>query len=517
MGCLLGRQPGVVSVTAPREPRASDYALASIPVFAVALMLYARTLLPDVGLWDTAEFQTVGSVLGIAHPTGYPTYTLLAWLASVLLAPFGNEAYRADLLSALLMAGAGALLAVRVVQASRRWAIGLLSGIVFATGPVAWHWGQRADPHALHVFFAALLLVLLGTWAARQERGPRGDAWLLAAAVAYGLSLGNHALTLLLAPGIGAYVLMVEPRILWRRWRLVLAAAAALAASAAMVYLYLPLRSAMDPPLDYADPESWSAFWYVVLGEQFQGSFGPLPSALEVLSGIGDELVRNLGLLMVLAVGGVVAGLLRHPRLTVMTLLWFGCTWLFAIGYPNANIERYYLVPLLVSALWVGLGVDAVWDMLREVIGPARRRRLTQLVAWTMAAVLLLMVVVPALGRYADLDASQETRGRAVLEATFDALPADAVVLSWWSYSTTLWYGRWVEGRRPDVTILDDRDILDDGFGRVEAAIDHFLGERPVYLIRLERDLAALEARYELERVPDMPLDLRRVVGRKAE
>jgi hypothetical protein len=163
------------------------------------------------------------------------------------------------------------------------------------------------------------------------------------------------------------------------------------------------------------------------------------------------------------------------------------------------------------------LAVDAAWDMLREVMGPSRRLRLTRLAAWTMGVVVLLMAVVPALGRYTDLDASHDTRGRAVLEATFDALPADAVVLSWWSYSTNLWYGRWVEGRRPDITILDDRDILDDGFGRVEAAIDHYLGERPVYLIRLERDLAALEARYELERVPDMPLDLRRVVARKAE
>ena len=43
----------------------------------------------------SAEFQAIGPVLGIAHPTGYPAYTLLAWLASVVLQPFGNEALRA--------------------------------------------------------------------------------------------------------------------------------------------------------------------------------------------------------------------------------------------------------------------------------------------------------------------------------------------------------------------------------------------------------------------------------------
>ena len=39
----------------------------------------------------------------------------------------------------------------------------------------------------------------------------------------------------------------------------------------------------------------------------------------------------------------------------------------------------------------------------------------------------------------------------------------NAVVISWWSYSTPLWYHRWVLGERPDVTIIDERNILDDG------------------------------------------------------
>ena len=63
--------------------------------FGGALALYVRTLLPDVGTWDTAEFQAIGPLLGIAHPTGYPAYTLVAWLASMVLQPFGNEALRA--------------------------------------------------------------------------------------------------------------------------------------------------------------------------------------------------------------------------------------------------------------------------------------------------------------------------------------------------------------------------------------------------------------------------------------
>ncbi len=500
------------------EGGATRYALAALPVFGVALVLYARTLLPDVGVWDTAEFQAIGTTLGVAHPTGYPTYTLLAWLGSVVLTPFGNAAYRADLLSALLMAGAAALLAVATVQMTRRWPIGLLAGLTFALTPVAWHWGQRADPHVLHVFMATLLLVLLSAWAGRRKHDPRRAArWLVAAAFVFGLALGNHALTLLLVPGIAAYVLMVSPRILWRRWRLVLLCVAVIALSATLVYLYLPLRSAMDPPLDYADPETWDAFWYVVLGEQFRGSFGPLPTLADIVAGMGSELGRNLGLLSILAVSGALVGLLRHPRRTVLSLLWFGCTWIFAIGYPNAAIERYYLVPLSMAALWVGLAADAAADALHGWLQRPAGPTPAKVLGGTLLAVLLMLAVLPAANRYHDLDASADTWGRQIIETTFKALEPDAVVLSWWSFSTPLWYGRWVESRREDVTIIDDRDVLDDGLGSVEAAIDRYLDERPVYLIRLDQDLNAIRERYELELVPGVATELYRVVARKTE
>jgi hypothetical protein len=494
-------------------PRALDYAIAAGPVFLGALLLYAATLLPDVGLWDTAEMQAIGPVLGIAHPTGYPTYTLLAWLASVVLQPFGNEAYRADLMSALTMAGAAALLSARLLMATRRVAVGLAAGGVFALAPVAWSWGLRADPHALHVFLAALVLALLGGWQARQaaDRSAAGR-WLVMAAAVYGLSLGNHALTLLLAPGIAVFVLLVAPRILWQQWRLVLAAASVLILSAGLVYLYLPLRAAMDPPIEYADPQTWEGFWYVVMGEQFQGTFGPLPSPAEVGAQVWDELVRNFGLLSALAVAGALLGLVRHPRLTVLSLLWFGCTWLFALGYPNANIERYYLVPLLMAGLWVGLALDALAEALAELLGRRGRAR-AGLVAASTAVVALAVATGPAVERYDSIDSSDDTWGRRFLEATFAAVAPDAVIISWWSFSTPLWYGQHVEGQRPDVTVLDDRDILDEGYGTVEAAIEAHLGSRPLYLIRQSDERERLEGDYALTRVADVPAELYRVDG----
>lgn len=487
-------------------------------VFVVVLAVYVPTLLPDVGTWDTAEFQTIGTVLGIAHPTGYPTYTLLAWLASVLLQPFGNEAYRADLLSALLVAGSAALLTISATGVTRRWPLGLIAGAAFAITPVAWRVATRADAHALHVFLAALLLLALLAWAERDRRSEAGAGrWLVAAAVVYGLALGNHALTLLLAPGIAAYVFLVAPRIVWRRPRLVLVALSALLLTTVLVYAYLPLRSAMDPALDYANPETWSAFWYVVLGEQFQGSLRALPAVPDMGAGIWDELVRNMGLMAILALAGAIVGFVRHPRLIVLTALWFGCSWIFALGYPNASIERYYLVPLLVASLWVALAAEAMMDALHDVLWRHGRALAYRGAVAALVVVLLLGVLWPLPARHPLMDASGQTHGRTWLEATFAALEPNAAVVSWWSYSTPLWYGRWVEGRRDDIVIVDDRDILDEGFGTAAKAIERYLDERPTYLIRLERDLPALEAAYVLERVDSVPApgSLYRVIGRR--
>jgi len=57
----------------------------------------------------------------------------------------------------------------------------------------------------------------------------------------------------------------------------------------------------------------------------------------------------------------------------------------------------------------------------------------------------------------------------------------NAVIVSWWSASTTLWYGQRVEGLRPDVLIVDDSNRVDNGvtFEQVTDVFDKYLGKSP--------------------------------------
>ena len=525
---IRGTDEAAPAATLPARAVSGTGLLAVVTVFAVSLALDWRTLLPDVAFWDTGEFQTVGPVLGIAHPTGYPAYTLLSWLASIVFTPFGNPAFRVDLLSAFLGAGAAALMALAVILLTRRPVLGLAAGLALAVSPLGWEIGLAADPHALHLFLAALLLVLLITWQQRcRAQRPRSGRWLVAASVVFGLALGNHALTLLLAPGIGVFVLIVDPWILIRRWRLALGCIAAIVATTVLVYLYIPLRAAMNPPLNYADPVTWDRFMYLVLGEQFQGTFHRLPSVAGGITIVWNEVHANLGLGAFLAVAGAVLGAFRNPAFAVLSGLWFLLTFVFALGYENAAIDRYYLVPLMVATIWAALALDAVWTAVARAVrgadtppalpysgaswqvrppAPSRYRILRPSPASALIGIVLLaLVLAPVPGRFASVDRSQDSGARAWLDATLKSVDQNAVIVSWWNYSTPLWYGRWVEGSRPDITIIDDRTILDDGYGTAQNAIDTFLGVRPVYLIRVDSDLPQYRDRYRLVPVPGIP------------
>lgn len=485
-------------------------AISAVLVFVPALAVYRLTMLSDVGFWDTAEFQAIGPVLGIAHPTGYPAYTLLAWLASVIFQPFGNEAVRANLLSAVLAAGGCAVVAATVTLVTRRLIVGVGAGAALAASPEPWSIGLHADPHAFHLFLAALILLLLVSWAGRVGDGRPADRWLIGAAAVYGLSLANHGLTFLLAPGIALFVLLVEPGIL-RRPRFVASCVAALAATTIVLYAYLPLRGAMNPPLEYANAETLDGFLYLVLAEQFRGDFRALPDLLTVISQIVRDTFEQLGLVAALALAGLAVATLRRPGLVVLLGTWVLVNWFFALGYVNADIGRYYLVPLMSVAVLGGLGAGYMLDVAQGVFerpagtGAVAGRGGRALPA-ALAAIAGVILITPVLGavvvRRDALDESGQIYARRWLMSAATALPPDAVVISWWSYSTTLWYGQAVERLRPDVTVIDDSAIVKHELGDPTRVIDSYLGRRPVFLIRLPSDMGEYSARYVL-----VPLD----------
>lgn len=493
-----------------RQPlTASLAAAAPVIVAAVSLGLIAPRLMPGVGYWDTAEFQTVAPVLGTAHPTGFPTYVILGFLANLVLAPFGEPAFRMNIFSALSIAAAAGLTTAVIRALTGRTAVAAAAGLGFATTPIAWSIGTHADPHSLHVAFVGLVLLLLVVWQRRRAVGaPTADRWLVGAAFAFAVGAANHSLMLLLAPGIGLYVLAAQPGII-RRPRLVAACVAVLAVTLAALYLELPIRAGIArAPLVYGTPDTWSGFWYVVVAQQFHGNvgnvFGDLPTKLGSLAAFA---VSQLGPLALLVPVGFVAAARRFPSFALLSGVSFVVTVAFSASYTDADISRYYLGPALIAWTWLGILAAVAVD---HVVGLAGARaqspaRSTASPAATVAAVaaaivLLAPTALVLTSRAAAADEHGNRSAQAWLDATMPAFAPRAVIVSWWSYSTTLWYGQIIERLRPDIFIVDDRTRLDLNYGEATDVIARFIDTRPVYVIRVgPGDLAKVMARYQLE------------------
>lgn len=486
--------------------------LPALGAAAVALLLTIPTVLPGVAFWDTGELQTVGPLLGTAHPTGFPTWVVLGWLGSIVLGPFGEPAFRMNLLNALCVAFGAGLTAVLVRSLSGRTWLAFAAGSLLASTPIVWAVGTHADAHGLHLALVALILVLLVDWDRRERAGgPGADRRLIAAAIVYGLALGNHSLVLLLAPDIAGFVLVRAPGVVHRR-RLLATCLAAFLATVALVYLELPLRAGpLRAGLVYGHPETWDGFWYIVLAQQFLGS---LVAPFSDLGGKAGALVGfaagQLGGLVWLVPLGFVATAVRQPRYAILSGTTLIVTCWFAASYDNAQIDRYYLVPALIAVTWIALLGAATSDALEVLMtsgrpGGGRQRASTSIAGILVAGLVLAPTIALLPDRRAAVDESADHSAATWLDAVLDERVAgpDAIIVSWWSYSTPLWYAQRVEGRRPDIRIVDDRTRIDEHLGDIPAVIDANLGRRPVLLIEFDPAImAVLAGRYHLTLLP---------------
>jgi hypothetical protein len=477
-------------------------AFAAAAVALVALAVYLRTMLPSTFFWDTGEAQTVPATLSIFHPTGFPVYVLIGWLWSQL--PIGEVAWRMNLLSGLCVAAAAGLvvlIAGHLIEESNRLlragAAGV-AGLAFAFAAEPWENATRADVHALNVVFVALVVWLLISWAAAYRSGSaRADRWLVAAALAFGLGIGAHPLVGLTAFGVAAWLLFIHAR-LWRRWRLV-AVCAGMVVIGIGSYAYIFLRAIMDPEpaLFYAHPDTWERFRYLVFAEQFRDLFTDFGAPLadfwtkwDVTERVLSAQLSLVGWLLV-ACGAAILAVRRLEALAFLGLI-VVATVLYAMNFRDGDIDRYYLPTMAVTAPMIGVALAFIASRLARAVAEvgrrleASRRTRRWLATAAAATIVVLGALLPATALVTGYESHDQSENRAADEwvaSVYEHLPPNAVIVSWWSYSTPLWYHRWILGERPDVTIIDERNILDDGYRTMHDAIQAHLGRRPVYVV----------------------------------
>ncbi len=136
--------------------------LTEITLFAAAFLLYLRTLSPTVLDGDSGEFQYMAYILGVPHSTGYPLYIFLGKLFTFL--PFGDVAYRVNLLSAVCTALAVPFIYAIALRLIQQRAPALLGTLILVVTPSMWGGALEPKTYALHLLLGVLSIFFALRW-----------------------------------------------------------------------------------------------------------------------------------------------------------------------------------------------------------------------------------------------------------------------------------------------------------------------------------------------------------------
>jgi hypothetical protein len=412
-----------------------------------ALALYVATVAPGLYTLDSAELAAGAHVLGIVHATGYPVYLLLAKGFSLAL-PLGDPAYRANLFSAVCAAASLPPLRRAIVTATGDASAALGATAALAVAYPFWSQAVRAEVYSLHALFLALAL-----WLALGWRSGGGDGRLVALGITLGLSLGNHMTTVLMLPGLAV---LLAPALRRRRVSPCALTLAALGlALGPASYLYLPLRHAAHPAVDYAamlevDLSTLSGVLWMARGAMFAGSMfayslAEAPAqALRLFMLVWDSL---LGVGLLVAALGAWAEWRRDRGLALGLGLGAAATAVFFAGYRVPDKDTMFLPLFMVLAVWLAEGLTALragWPA-GAFLRPER----------VLGAGVTALVLALAIVNYPRVDLRGHTDTRAFAEGVMGEVAPDAFVMGAWVRITPLLYLQAVEGQRPDVELFD--------------------------------------------------------------
>jgi len=432
---------------------------------AVALFvgfLYVATLAPTVlpyGAPDTLDspmLQAEVAVLGVGHPTGYPTYMMLTHLFTYL--PLGDPAFRINLASAVYGVTAVLVVYLAGLRLAGRAVAAAVGALAFGLSGAFWSQATIAEVYTLEALLVALVIFVLLIWRDRRE-----GRYLVLSAFLVGLSLTHHLTSVLLVPGAISFVFVADRRVFSRSG--LMSKSVGLFLLGLLPLLYLPIRALMHAPLNEADPSTPWRFLLLVTGGSFLAESTERgrhcsPSTLALadpspkLGLFGDHLLGQFPLVLMLV--GVLAAVyvLFTDRATAVLLgtLFFGCLVQAAV-YLRLGIEDFYvfLIPAFLAfglCISAGLGVVLRWV---EGLAVGSSTRVT-LLSILLSFLMLVVPLVDVRDAYAAHDRSGDFGGRKTIKAVVGNVKRDATILH---HRSPLWYMVLVEERRRDLTLID--------------------------------------------------------------
>lgn len=443
--------------------------------FAVSFfvfIIYVNTLAPSVNFIDSGELAAVAATLGIAHPTGYPLFTLAGWLFSQL--PIGPSViFKLNLMSAVLCSVGIffffrflVLLLEDLVEREFKnisqlqfdfykfklvYVPAVSASLVLAFSQTFWSQAVSIEVYSLHILFLSTILYFF--YKAIRKHVDAGwsikittsKEWFVFSLLV-GMSFTNHMSTILLAPAL-VYMFFAINGFTKYSWRLLLILVVPFIVGLSF-YFYLPVRASSSPLLNWGNPVDLEKIFWHISGKQYRvWIFSSTESAVKQFNYFVGNLFNEFNFLfLLLALVGLWSLFRQHKKVFIFSVLLFvGCVG-YSINYDIHDIDSYFLLAYFTIAIWIAVGLNFL-------LIKAAEKSFYKFITVGV----LLFSFIPMILNYNKCDESKNYLVEDYTKNMFDSIEPNGIIISYqWDYFVSAsYYYQFVEKYRPDVAVID--------------------------------------------------------------
>jgi tetratricopeptide (TPR) repeat protein len=367
-------------------------------IFLLTLSIYIHNLSASVYGGDSGDFLSAIAVKGVAHPSGYPLYTLLGILASLLPLQY-SLAWKVGLLSSLFSAFAVVVMYKIVEEILKNRYIAVVTSLSLAFLFPFWLFAEISEVFALHSLFLLMLF-----YCALQLYTKKKIIYLYILSFLTGLSFSNHELTLLMLPSLS--ILIIATRKKLNASKGIFIKCLGLLLLGLLPYLYIPIAASHNPPINWDNASTTENFVRLVTRADYgwSGIHGKINFSMQLLSlqQYLSYITSNQNLIILaLALFGILGTLKKkeHPILlsSLSAFMLFGPLFTFYRGTVNLDnfeagmSEKFYIASLLFLLILAGYGIIYLADFINRLVSTSQKESWSYLIEKVIIGVCIVI------------------------------------------------------------------------------------------------------------------------------
>ncbi len=452
----------------------------------IAFIFYIITIAPSVIQIDTGELAAVQCTLGIAHPTGYPLFTILGYLFSLIPFPF-SKIFQMNLLAAIYCSAAISVFTFtaklvldnlsafqfikNVKEKSKRKKknsdkitrslsssslelseaakiiSAIFSGLFLALSKTFWFQSTSVEVYSLHLLLITIIiLALIKAYLFADKESSISKYWILFA-VTLALGFTNHMTTLLIIPAV-AYLYFDKNGFHQGSIKQIVFMLLVFFPILILIYSYLLIRASQSPDLNWGNPINWERIVRHISGQQYQvWLFSSTDAAAKQFNYFIGNLPKEFSVSLIIILTGLAFSFIKARKFFTFNIVVFLSTVLYSINYDINDIDSYFLLAYISLAFFAAFGIV-------QIVLFAMNRKINIIVP------IVLLTFFMGLQFYSNFDEVNQRDNFIYQDYTksiLNSVPKNSIIFSYqWDYFISAsYYFQLVEYYRNDVIIID--------------------------------------------------------------